>query len=88
MMTVLCGKEPEHSLDISYYLFKLESIKDWFNDPLVEEIVLDIDKLEHIRDSIFYSPEIGAITADQLSRGVKGLILILKSNKLKLYSAM
>ena len=87
-MTVICGREPEYLLNTSRHLFKLESKQDWFNDSLVEEMVLDVDKTEHIRGAVFDSPVLGAITADQLSGGVKGLILILKSNKLKSYHAM
>lgn len=51
---------------------------DWLNDPVVEEMVLDIDNTKHIKDYIYDSPFIGAIPPQMLSGGVKGLILILK----------
>lgn len=52
--------------------------QEWFNDPLVEQIVLDIDKTRHIKDYIFDSPVLGAIPPQMLSGGFKGLVLILK----------
>lgn len=51
---------------------------DWFNDPLVEQMVLDIDKTIHIKDFIFDSSVLGGIPPQLLSGGFKGLVLILK----------
>lgn len=88
MLKIICGDEPEHLLDTATTLFNLENKKDWFNDPLVEEMVRDVDKTEHIKDAIFESPVLGTILASELSGGVKGLILILKSKSLSDYTAM
>ena len=83
MLRILCGEEPENLLNTATMLFKLENKTDWFNDSLVEEMVLDIDKTRHVHDKVFESPVLGTIVAQQLSGGVKGLILILKSDYLK-----
>lgn len=88
MLRILCGEEPENLLNTATHVFKLEFQNEWFNDPLVEEMVLDIDKTKHIKDSVFDSPVLDIISAPELSGGVKGLILILKSELLKSYSAM
>ena len=52
--------------------------RDWFNDPVVEQMVLDIDKTKHVKDFVFESPILGTIPPQMLSGGVKGLILLLK----------
>lgn len=88
MLKIICGDEPEYLLNTSRYLFELENTREWFEDPLVQEMVLDVDKTEHIKGAVFESPVLGPIMADQLSGGVKGLILILKSKQLRDYRAM
>lgn len=57
--------------------------KEWFNDPLVEEIVRDVDKTIHVRDSVFESPVLGTISPHYLSGGTKALISILKSESIR-----
>ena len=27
--------------------------RDWFNDPVVEQMVMDIDKTKHVKDFVF-----------------------------------
>lgn len=88
MLKIMCGDEPKYMLNTATTLFDLENKNDWFDDPLVKEMILDIDKTEHIGDKVFKSPVLGTITSTDLSGGVKGLILILKSKQLKNYSAM
>lgn len=88
MLKIICGEKPKYLLDTAVTLFNLEYNKDWFNDPLVKEMIKDIDKTEHIKDALFESPVLGTIPATTLSGGVKGLILILKSEQLDDYDAM
>ena len=88
MLRVLCGEAPKYLLDTAVTLFNIEHRNDWFNDPLVEEMIKDIDKTDHIADAVFKSPVLGTIPATSLSGGVKGLILILKSKQLNDYDAM
>lgn len=66
------------------YVYSAQSIFDavmdrsWFDDPVVEQMVLDIDRTEHIKGSVFDSPWLGPISPRELSGGVKGLILVYK----------
>jgi hypothetical protein len=51
---------------------------DWLEDPLVRQMVLDIDKTEIISANLAISPVFGPISPKQLSGGVKALILMYK----------
>lgn len=53
---------------------------EWFNDPLVLKMIEDIDHSKHLLDDVFMHEDFGAITAQNLSGGVKTLILLLKYN--------
>lgn len=67
-------------------LFNLVYKKEWFQDPFVIEMIREIDKTEYFDDNLFKSPVLGYIRAEELSGGVKTLILALKyKNPDKLY---
>lgn len=51
---------------------------EWFDDPFVKEMVLDIDKSEVISPYLIISPVLGSISYDRLSGGVKVLIMLYK----------
>lgn len=53
----------------------------WFDDKRVEDIVLSIDKTQHVKGNIFESPYLGTISFDQLSGGAKSTILAVMGNK-------
>lgn len=59
-------------------IFDLHMKREWFDDPVVKQMIRDIDNTEHIRGSLFESPVLGDISAKELSGGVKGLILVYK----------
>lgn len=52
---------------------------DWFNDPLVKEMILDVDKSEVLSPNCIQSPILGQISPRDLSGGVKALIMMLKT---------
>ena len=52
---------------------------DWFNDPLVKEMILDVDKSEVLSPNCIQSPIFGQISPRDLSGGVKALIMMLKT---------
>ena len=83
MMTIICGKEPKNLLNTAGHIFDIAMCPEWFNDPLVEEIVLDVDKTKHFRDQVFESPVLGVIPPERLSGGVKGLICIMKCDRIR-----
>lgn len=51
---------------------------EWLDDPLVKQMILDIDKSEVISPYCIMSPVLGQISPTKLSGGVKTLILMLK----------
>lgn len=52
----------------------------WFEDPLVVEMIKDVDKSEVQSPYCIMSPIFGQIPPDMLSGGVKALILMLKTD--------
>lgn len=52
----------------------------WFDDPLVQEMVLDVDKSRVLSPYCIESPVLGQIPPSGLSGGVKALILALKTD--------
>lgn len=60
----------------TYFQFNWEA--EWFKDPLVQEMVLDIDDSRVLSPYCIESPVLGQIPPDMLSGGVKALILMLK----------
>lgn len=83
MMTVICSYKPDKVLRFAKNRFDTGHKKDWFNDPLVEAIVLDVDRTTHIKDSVFESPRLGTISPHYLSGGTKALISLLKSDNIR-----
>lgn len=79
MLTVFCKVEPENMLYTANEFFDQLFDNTWFDDSLVEEMVLDIDKTKHIQGAVFDSPFLGIIPPQNLSHGVKALIYILKT---------
>ena len=72
-------------LDWSYYyeyfpdhVFHDVYKEEWFDDPFVIEMIKGVDDTEHDRGRWFNSPYLGLIPADELSNGVKNLILAYK----------
>lgn len=53
---------------------------EWIIDPLVKEMIKDVDKSDVISPRIIDSPYLGPITPREISGGVKVLILMLKDD--------
>lgn len=88
MMKIICKEKPQDLMRYPDDLFKVLMERDWFNDSLVEEMVLSVDKTHHIKDFVFDSPVLGAIPPDYLSSGVKGLIGIYKCQDFRDFEAI
>ena len=56
--------------------FKYNYQIEWFKDPFVQQMVLEVDKTKYIDGYIFESPVLGPIPPEMLSGGVKTLIMI------------
>ena len=54
--------------------------EEWFDDPLVRQMVLDVDKSEVLNGGCIKSPIYGYMPTTKLSGGVKALILMLKTD--------
>lgn len=88
MMTVRLTWPPQEGFVLSVKKrFNRIYKKDWFNSDLAEQMVLDIDDTEHIKDATFESPVLGTIPAQMLSGGVKALLMILNQDKIHTYSS-
>lgn len=60
---------------------------EWFNDEMVKEMILDIDKSVVKGPRLIDSPVLGPISPKELSGGVKALILMLKDDNAKIFYA-
>ena len=58
--------------------FKNDYDPEWLNDPVVKEMILDVDNSVVLSSGAVDSPVMGIIPPPSLSGGVKTLILILK----------
>ena len=77
MLTIRAGLS-EDTIDgiDSYFQFEYED--EWFHDPLVKEMVLDIDHSVVEPPHKVVSPVLGDIPVLGISTGVKALILMYK----------
>lgn len=58
--------------------FNLNYDPEWLSDPMVKEMILDVDDSEVKEDGSILSPVLGSISPWTLSTGVKALIIMLK----------
>lgn len=61
--------------------FVAEYYDEWFDDPIVKQMVKDIDKSEVYGANNIISPVLGPINCMQLSTGVKNLIIAYKTDE-------
>jgi hypothetical protein len=79
MIKVLFGKELPHTLsDVDVY-FKNTYDFDWFEDDIVKQMVKEIDDSELVGNCLV-SPYLGNTSPENMSGGVKALILLLKDD--------
>lgn len=86
MLTVRFSK-PEQSelIDLPMKLFNFVYDDKWFEDTLVQEMIKNIDKSEYLEGNLFKNPIFDYVRAEELSTGVKTLILGLKYDTDKYY---
>jgi len=85
MLNLLIG-QPQDMVWRPGPFFDFEFENSWLDDPLVREMVLDVDKSEIELGRYIMSPVLGPISPRELSGGVKGLIMM-KFQPEHLYSA-
>ena len=76
MLNVFFGNMPEAIYNTAVF-FKNDYEDEWILDPLVREMILDVDKSNVIDSGVIDSPVLGKIPPLSLSGGVKTLILVL-----------
>lgn len=80
MLNVKFGDMPEAIYNTNVY-FKNTYQGKWLTSPLGQEMIQDVDHSEVISETLIKSPVLGEITPDQLSGGVKTLLLIANDRK-------
>ena len=85
MLNIFYGDMKEAVYNTASY-FKYDYEEDWIVDPMVKEMIQDVDKSTVIDSGIIDSPVLGKIPPIGLSGGVKTLILV-KFDKDKIFNA-
>ena len=75
MLNIYFGDMPQAIYNTAVY-FKNTYEDDWITDELSKEMIKDIDSSTVLGARVIDSPVLGAITPQELSGGVKTLILI------------
>ena len=75
MLNIFYGDMKEAVYNTASY-FKYDYEEDWIVDPMVKEMIRDVDKSTVIDSGIIDSPVLGKIPPIGLSGGVKTLILV------------
>lgn len=77
MIKVRVGRREEGDGNIKY-VFRGNYEDEWFDDPFVKELVMEVDKSEVVSPYLIISPVLGPISFENLSGGVKILIMLYK----------
>lgn len=80
MLSIFYGEMPDAIFDTATY-FRNVYKPAWITSPLSMEMIQDVDKSKVVNGNVIDSPFLGMITPEQLSGGVKTLILIEKDRK-------
>ena len=75
MLNIFYGDMKEAVYNTASY-FKYDYEEDWIVDPMVKEMIQDVDKSTVIDSGVIDSPVLGKIPPIGLSGGVKTLILV------------
>lgn len=85
MLNIIFGEANGSIFNTELY-FKRNKEDEWLMQPLVRDMILDVDKSEVIAPGVIKSPIFGVMSSEGLSGGVKTLILI-KNEPEKLFYA-
>lgn len=81
-MLYVTFKEPiNFNRDVDAY-FNNRYQKEWLTDPLVIQMIQDVDRSELLPNGVVISPILGPIPITKISGGTKALILMLKTDKI------
>lgn len=68
-------------------IFHGNYVDEWFDDPFVKELVMEIDESEVISPYLIISPVLGPISYERLSGGVKVLIMLYKMPEMEQWAS-
>ena len=85
MLNIFYGDMKEAVYNTASY-FKYDYEEDWIVDPMVKEMIQDVDQSTVLDSGVIDSPVLGKIPPTGLSGGVKTLILV-KFDKDKIFNA-
>lgn len=85
MLNIIYGHDSNAIFNTASY-FQYDYEDAWIVDPMVKEMILDVDKSTVLDSGVIDSPVLGKIPPVQLSGGVKTLILV-KFEKDKIFNA-
>lgn len=85
MLNIFYGDMKDAVYNTASY-FKFDYEDEWITDPIVKEMILDVDKSVVLDSGVIDSPVLGKIPPVGLSGGVKTLILV-KFEKDKIFNA-
>ena len=80
MLNIILGYKDDSYYGPGWFVNNYE--EKWFEDPLVVEMMKDIDKSEYRGGALIYSDILGPISPRELSGGLKTLISIYKEPSL------
>lgn len=86
MLKIVFG-EAEHSIYHPPTYFDNQYEDEWITDPLVVEMIKDIDQSEVVGPHLIISPVLGPISTKEISGGVKTLILLAFDESGKIFNA-
>lgn len=81
MLFVTFKEPPNFNRDVKFY-FNNRYQQEWLKDPLVVQMIKDIDKSDLLENGVVISPIFGAIPITKISGGTKALILMLKTDRI------
>ena len=77
MISVYFGNDKSAVLNIDVF-FNNVFYEEWLDDPLVREMIKDVDNSDVLSNQCIQSPVLGQIPPERLSGGVKALICLYK----------
>ena len=77
MLKIIFGEDERALYGPVWFKYNYEI--EWFQDPLVQEMIIDVDKSRYIAGEYIESEVLGPISPLNLSGGVKTLISIYKN---------
>lgn len=80
-MIFVTFKRPDDMIEFVSGYFDHNYEDEWLEDPLVREMVLDVDNSEIVSPYCVISPILGQIPITKISAGIKAVILMLKQDK-------